>query len=257
MIDTAVILAAGMGTRLSGELDDRPKGFLRIGDRPIIEESIHSLAGAGIRNVIIVTGHHAEFYESLDVDLGASVRTVHNPRYAESGSMYSLYCARHALHDAFLLLESDLIYEPRALTELLAHSADDAILLSGPTGAGDEVFVATHEGCLAGMSKDAGSLGGAHKIAGELVGISKISASLFRIMVRVAERAFTDSLDYDYETDCLVAAAAERRIACPVVPDLVWAEIDDPGHLARARETVYPEIRRRVNAAGQSAPGPL
>jgi len=251
VIRTAVILAAGMGTRLAGELDDRPKGFLRIGDRPIIEESIQRLADAGIREVVIVTGHHAEFYESLDVGPELSVQTINNPRYADSGSMYSLYCARQAVHDAFLLLESDLIYEPRALTELLECSADDVILLSGPTGAGDEVFVSTRKGNLAGMSKDPDALGSDAEITGELVGISKISGPLFRDMARIAELAFADSLHFDYETDCLVAAATERRIACLLVPDLVWSEIDDPAHLKRARDTVYPEIQRRVNASGR------
>lgn len=251
MIGTAIILAAGMGTRLAGELDDRPKGFLKVGDRPIIEESIQRLVDAGIREVVIVTGHHAEFYASLDADPGLSVHTIHNSRYADSGSMYSLYCARHAVNDAFLLLESDLIYEPRALTALLECPADDAILLSGPTGAGDEVFVSTRDGNLAGMSKHADALGGDDaEITGELVGISKISRPLFRIMRRIAEQAFAGSLHFDYETDCLVAAGTERRIACPLVPDLVWSEIDDPAHLRRARDTVYPEIRRRVNASG-------
>jgi 2-aminoethylphosphonate-pyruvate transaminase len=268
VIKRAVILAAGMGTRLAGELDDRPKGFLQLGDRPIIEESIERLAGAGIRDVVIVTGHHAEFYESLeagpglDMDSGLSVRTVLNPRYADSGSMYSLYCAREAIareaiEGGFLLLESDLIYEPRALTELLQHPAEDAILLSGPTGAGDEVYVSTHDGYLAGMSKNPDALGSDAEIAGELVGISKISGPLFRIMVRIAERAFAESLHYDYETDCLVAAGAERPVACPLVSDLVWAEIDDPSHLKRARDSVYPEIRRRVNAFGRCSDGTM
>lgn len=245
MIRTAVILAAGVGSRLRGEFADRPKGFLRIGERPIIEESIRNLMRAQIRDVVIVTGHQAEYFDALEGGDGVTLRIVHNPRYAESGSMYSLYCAREVLDDAFLLLESDLIYEPRALTELLAHPAADAILLSGPTGAGDEVWVSTKHGYLVAMSKDADSLGGEQEIAGELVGISKVSMPLFRIMLHAAERAFADSLHYDYETDCLVAAAKQRRIACPVVPDLVWSEIDDASHLRRARDIVYPEIQRR------------
>ena len=251
MIRTAVILAAGMGTRLGDELTDRPKGFLCLGDKPIIEESIRSLAGVGITNVVIVTGHLAGHYESLEVDCGATLRTVHNPHYADSGSMYSLYCAKDALLDSFLLLESDLIYEPRALTTLLERAADDAILLSGPTGAGDEVWVSTNQGHLAAMSKDADTLGGRNAVAGELVGISLISSSLFQIMLRIAESAFARSLHYDYETDCLVAAATQRQIPCPLVADLIWSEIDDPEHLRRAREIVYPEIQRRTVTAGQ------
>ena len=51
MIDTAVILAAGMGTRLGEVLSDRPKGFLTLGRLPIVEESVIRLHRAGIRGV--------------------------------------------------------------------------------------------------------------------------------------------------------------------------------------------------------------
>jgi choline kinase len=247
-VSSAVILAAGMGTRLRGELEDRPKGFLEFGDRPIISESIERLAGAGIDDIIIVTGHCGAHYEKLAAESDGLVRTVHNDRYADSGSMYSLYCARDLIDADFLLLESDLIYEPRALAALLTHAADNAVLLSGPTHAGDEVYVETRDGQLIAMSKERTTLG---EVAGELVGISKVSADLFDVMKRISAAAFASSLHFDYETDCLVAAAAERAIVCPVVKDLVWGEIDDPTHLQRARNTVYPEILRRAGAAGR------
>lgn len=241
---TAVILAAGRGTRLAGEIRDIPKGFLVLGDQPIIEESIDRLVAAGISDIVIVTGHLAGHYEALAARRPSLVRTIHNPRFADSGSMYSLWCAREAVTGPYLLLESDLIYEPRALREILAAPAGDALLLSGPTGAGDEVYVATRGGCLLAMSKDRSTLG--PEVAGELVGISKISPALHDLMNRIAGQAFEASLRFDYETDCLVAAGRQRPISCPLVADLVWAEIDDPAHLARARQTVYPEIRRRM-----------
>lgn len=239
-IAIAVILAAGQGTRLREEVRDKPKGFLRLGERPIVEESVLRLAAAGIGEVVIVTGFAADCYVELARAYPSLVRTVHNLDFASSGSMYSLYCARSATNGPFLLLESDLIYEPRALRVLLDHPAADAILLSGPTGAGDEVYVETRDGNLANMSKDRTRLGPA--IAGELVGISKISRDLFALMQRICAAAFRKSLFFDYETDCLVAAGRERPIACPVVPDLLWAEIDDPAQLRRAREQVYPKL---------------
>src|SRR5690606_19262399 len=120
------------GTRLAGELADRPKGFLELGARPIIEESLERLEAAGIAEVIIVTGHLRDHYERLAARRSGFVRTVHNERYAESGSLYSLQCAREAVSGDFLLLESDLIYEPRALRTLLDLGSEDAVLLSGP-----------------------------------------------------------------------------------------------------------------------------
>ncbi|MEO8225614.1 MAG: phosphocholine cytidylyltransferase family protein [Gammaproteobacteria bacterium] len=250
-VTSAVILAAGRGTRLAGHVDGYPKGFLKLGELPIIEESIDRLTQAGIRDVLIVTGHCAGHYADLARRSADRVRTVHNPRFADSGSMYSLFCARGIVAGPFLLVESDLVYEPRALTHLLAHPAPDAILLSGPTGAGDEVYVEVRDGNLLNMSKRREALGPG--VAGELVGISKISATLYARLCTIAERAFVTSLKYDYETDCLVAASREQPIACTVIPDLVWGEIDDPSHLARARETVYPEVQRRAAAAARPA----
>ena len=237
---TGVILAAGQGTRLRGIVEDYPKGFLKLGEQPIIAESIERLIAADIDDIVIVTGYQAGHYESLARRYGGIVRTVHNAKFADSGSMYSLYCARNHIQPPFLLLESDLVYESRALNVLMEHPSQDAILIAGPSHAGDEVYVETKGECLLGMSKDLAELGDG--VAGELVGISKISGALFKLMVEISEPTFEQSLQFDYETDCLVAAGRHTPIACPLVEDLLWAEIDDPSHLARAKSTVYPAI---------------
>ncbi|MCP3917706.1 MAG: phosphocholine cytidylyltransferase family protein [bacterium] len=235
---TAVVLAAGMGTRLQGLGGEKPKGFLQFGARPIIEESLLKLRDAGIERIIIVTGHESAHYEALARRYGGLVELVHNELYASSGSMYSLWLARDAVDGDFLLLESDLVYERRALEFLRAFPHRDAILVSGPTAAGDEVWIATRDGNLAGMSKERLEL--EDEVAGELVGISKVSRPLFQRMVAIAETAFRESLDVCYETDCMLQASRAHPIPCPVLADLVWGEVDDAEHLERVRGVVYP-----------------
>jgi 2-aminoethylphosphonate-pyruvate transaminase len=242
-VRTAVILAAGVGRRLAGRGRVQPKGFLTLGDRPIVEESVVRLLRAGVQRVVIVTGHLAGFYEGLRQRFPDRVETVHNPRYADSGSMYSLYLAGDRLGEDFLLLESDLIYEQRALTTLQAAAGPDVILLSGFTGAGDEVYVESREGFLVQMSKRRGALGA--EPVGELVGISRISRRLYARMREFFEPRLGRDLNLDYETDCLVGVAPQAAIRCHVVPDLLWAEIDDEAHLERARREVYPRILER------------
>lgn len=237
---SAVILAAGRGTRLRSVVRNVPKGLLTIGGRTLIDQSVSQLRNAGIDEVVIVTGYCAEQYENFASESGGYVRTVHNSEFADSGSMYSLYCARSAVEPPFLLLESDLIYEPRAITTLLEDTAAEAILISGPTEAGDEVFVATEDGMLHSMSKNPATL--TAPIAGELVGITKISDRLFREMISISEKAFEKSRHFDYETDCLVAAGRKIPIHCPLVENLLWAEIDDESHYHRACKSVYPAI---------------
>ena len=223
-IQTAVILAAGMGTRLKELGKSRPKGFLKLGKRPIIEESIARLRNCGIQHIIIVTGHCFEFYEDLKQQYPEIV-TVHNTQYATSGSMYSLWCARELLNNDFLLLESDLIFEKRAIESVLAFGKENVVLLSGQTNAGDEVYVQANGDVIVAMSKKKDELG--ELIVGELVGVSKISLTLFKQMLQYAGEKFTSTMKVDYETDALVAVAQSYSVYYTVLTDLLWAEIDD------------------------------
>jgi choline kinase len=239
-VDTAVILAAGRGTRLGRLGAEMPKGFIKLGGRPIIEQSLDQLVDAGVRSVVLVTGHLAYFYEDLAAKRRGVVEIVHNPRYAELGSFCSLQVAlKHAAGAGpLLLLESDLVYEPRALDEVLADPHEDLILLSGPTGSGDEVWVETDgDGRLVAMSKDPAALGG--PAAGELVGITRISPGLAAVLRSLPP-------DGEYETGGLVAASKRRAVYCRRVDGLIWAEIDDENHLARARGLALG--RRRANS---------
>ncbi|NEO40970.1 MAG: phosphocholine cytidylyltransferase family protein [Moorea sp. SIOASIH] len=242
-VETAVILAAGMGIRLQELGQSAPKGFLQLGEQPIIEESIERLTACGMQRIIIVTGHLSDFYERLQQRFNDQILTIHNPHYAESGSMYSLYCARELIEGDFLLLESDLIYEQRALTAVLNFPKDNVVLLSGQTNAGDEVYVETSGETIVAMSKNKAELGS--QIAGELVGISKISQPLFQRMLAQASLRFKTSLKLNYETDGLIAAAKSYPVYYRVIRDLLWTEIDDRCQLARAREQIYPAILQK------------
>jgi 2-aminoethylphosphonate-pyruvate transaminase len=237
-VTTAVILAAGMGTRLKDMGKEAPKGFLRLGKKTIIEESLDKLKSRGVRRVILVTGHLSEMYDELAAKTGGFAVTIRNEVFAASGSGYSLYLARRLLppDEDFFLLESDLIYEKRALDVLREDPRPDIILLSGKTSSGDEVYVETLGGNLVAMAKDKAALGPG--IEGELVGISKISAKLYTAYCVAAERLFKTSLKVEYEAG-LTETAKTYPIPCRLVSDLAWAEIDDENHLARARDKVY------------------
>jgi 2-aminoethylphosphonate-pyruvate transaminase len=243
-VTTALILAAGLGARLGQRGREAPKGFLRLGERPIVEESVALLAEAGIERVAIVTGHLAEFYEELQQSAPRLIATAHNPDFATTGSLRSLACARELVDGDLLLLESDLVYERRALAAALGDPRPDVVLLSAPTGSGDEVWVEVDGGRLVSMSKDRARLG--PSVAGELVGISKLSRSLFEALCALAEDPA--AARGHYETEGLVALAPRRAIPCRLVPDLAWTEIDDEAALERARERVYPAILARDGA---------
>ena len=133
-VQSAVILATGRGIPLEARGQLKPKACLRFGQKTIVEESVLRLLAVGIKRIVIVTGHLAEHYQPLREQFPHAVELVHNPHFGDSGSMYSLFCARHLLEEDFLLLESDLVYERRALTRHYREFCNDEIHYRVPGG---------------------------------------------------------------------------------------------------------------------------
>lgn len=239
-VRVAVILAAGVGSRLRSIHNDKPKGFLQLGDKPIIEESILRLVYSGINEIIIVTGYQNHYYDELKKKY-PFVKTIKNDVFETTGSMYSLWIARSLVNSDFLLLESDLIYEMNALQKLLNSEYQNAILLSGKTGAGDEVYVGINGNRIVNMSKQIKDI---KLVGGELVGVSRISFDLYKKMTVQAEKSFDKKSNYHYE-DCLTDLANDVEINYELIDDLAWIEIDDENHHQRAVENIYPLIKKR------------
>ena len=142
-INTAVILAAGMGVRLRNVIGVCPKGLLEIEGKSLIFRSLERLKSEGIDRVVIVTGFQDTMYHKHLEPLAnlPKIEFIHSPRFAETGSMHSLFVAQEILQDDFLLLESDLLYESRALSSVLNYEGPDVVLASGKTGSNDEVYI--------------------------------------------------------------------------------------------------------------------
>lgn len=208
-----------------------PKGFIRLDDAPIIEHSIKALLACGIQDIVIVTGFMDEYYENL-CDRYPQIKTVRNEKFSETGTMYSLWCARHLLSADFILLESDLVYEIIALEELLDAEDENCILISGTTEAGDEVYVGINgDDCVKQISKNRKEL---ESVTGEFIGISRLSYDFYQIMIQVAEDGFQSNINISYDMDCLVTMAEKRHLGFLKIENLLWAEIDDASQLDRA-----------------------
>lgn len=238
-VSRAVILAAGMGSRLVDAYSDGPKGLLPIDGETLIARSTRLLRQSGIDHITLVVGFMKEAYEAFAAGCD-NVALVENREFATTGTLYSLQRGLAEVRSDFLLLEADLFYEERALVAVLGDPRSDVVLSSGFTGAGDEVWVEAPSGQLRGLSKDRGTL---RDVTGEFVGICKLSAQTRdAIVVGVQDPSARAS----YETDALVALAARQPIYVANVPDLLWGEVDDAAHLRRVRDHLAPAVRAKA-----------
>ena len=251
-IRTAVILAAGMGSRLHDITGDSiPKGFLEINGKTLIERSIEKLRSIGIEKIYIVTGHLNEYYDRLS-EKYSFIQTKRNRRYRTTGSMTSLAILENELKEDFILLESDLIYEVYGLMKTAVFNDNDCILLSGKTDSGDECYVEVRDNNLYKISKNINEI---NEVYGELVGISKISLDLYKDMIK-AYKIFLDNMKYNEEFDdeadknrnkydyeyAIFDAAKNRKVGYLKIDNLLWGEIDDKYQLERVKKNILPRL---------------
>lgn len=129
MIQQAVLLAAGTGTRLMPLTRDCPKCMVPVAGRPIVDTLLDALRPLQIEEIVVVTGYRADALEDyLRRNTEFSWRFIHNDRFATTNNILSLYAARDAIEGTFLLVESDIYLQPDALAPL----ADEDRLLVAP-----------------------------------------------------------------------------------------------------------------------------
>ena len=120
----ALILNSGAGRRMGPLSGERPKCMTEISPtESIIARQLRQLSECGVEEAVITTGPFAAALEGYCRALGLPLRLtfVHNPRWAETNYIYSIYCARERLRgEGILLMHGDLVFEESVLEEALA-----------------------------------------------------------------------------------------------------------------------------------------
>lgn len=235
---TAVILVAGMGTRLNditkGEF---PKPFLQINEKPLIERSIENLNFFGVERIILVTGHLKEFFEILSEKYDG-IEIIENSDYSNTSSMGSFYVTKDLIkdEDEILLLEGDLIYERKAIEILINSKKKDAILLTEDKQMSDDYYFEINNDSIGKLTSNLNEISGEY---GEMTGLQKLSNSLFMKMFETYEKLNNSKLAYE---GCLTEIAKTRKISYEKGNGILWSEIDDEYQLKRVMKEIYPKL---------------
>lgn len=119
----AIILAAGLGTRLRPYTSDRPKCLVEIEGISLLDRQLAVLRSRGITDVVIVGGHHSRMLHKK-----ASKIRVNN-RYDETNMVWSLFCAEDQLDGEVIVSYGDIVYSGEILDRLLLSPADIAVAI--------------------------------------------------------------------------------------------------------------------------------
>lgn len=120
-VKTALLLAAGTGSRLHPMTDQAPKCLTEVNGETFLQRLVSALQRNGVRRLVVVVGHLEnqirdylnEFCNDLQIEY------ISNPQYQTTNNIYSLWLARNVLQERFLLIECDLIFDADLLHNML------------------------------------------------------------------------------------------------------------------------------------------
>lgn len=131
----ALMLAAGKGSRLGRYTKDNTKCMLEVNGKTLLERCIDALKEANINKLVLVLGYKKEnvinYIKEKGLDKKIEIEYVFNEDYDITNNIYSLFLAKDIFkREDTILLESDLIYEPSIIKELIESKYDNAAVLA-------------------------------------------------------------------------------------------------------------------------------
>ena len=171
MIDHAILLAAGLGSRLLPLTAERPKCLIEVGGRTILEHQVEALRAAGVAKVTVVGGYRFDQLERFVADRWAAEERpelVFNPFFAVSSSIGSVWAARQQLSGEFCLLNGDTVYDAALVADGLARLEPGLNLFVEPVGSlePDDMLVRIAGERVVAVAKDLSPLLAHHRSLG-------------------------------------------------------------------------------------------
>ena len=248
----AIILAAGLGRRMRPLTNHTHKTLLPIAGTTILHRLLGSLRDCDVRDVCIVTG-----YRRQDLQLAIThefndlnVEFVDNPQYETTNNVFSMALALESISvdDDVLLVESDLIVDPRVMEQIVHTRHANAALVdkyhAGLDGtvvsvAGNDAITQVYPSHLQGEKFD---FSDKYKTLNIYKFDKEFARSTFRDLLSFYSRSIDSSCYYEHLLGVLIYMRAATVYAEHVQHP--WAEVDDPNDLMSAEYVFNPASRR-------------
>lgn len=230
-----LILAAGVGTRISRYLGERPKSCVDVGGKPLIRRTIELFYRHNITNIAVVTGYQEKYiHEALS---GFNYKTYKNPFYKVTNSIASMWFAKDFMDqdDDMLILNGDLFFEDTMLERLIKTPKSPLFLSdSSRIDNADYRFYWENDRLLK-FGKELSN----EETSGEYVGIAKIEKKDMKIM-RAQLEYLIDKGEYNMWWEDVFYSLVEtnKPIYIEDINGSFWAEVDFIEDYERIKEYI-------------------
>ena len=154
----ALILAAGLGTRLAPITDTIPKSLVPVNGTPILMKQIDNLHRNNIWDITIVSGYKADILEKTVHDQHPEIRIIQSKDYASTNNMYSAYLGINAMFPdgnigSFYMMNADVFYDASVIAALEQMSEGNLVVVDVGNYIEESMKVVEENGRLIEISK--------------------------------------------------------------------------------------------------------
>ncbi len=235
----AIILAAGIGSRIRPLTDNKPKSLLEVAGKTILERMISNIIEVGIEEVIVITGYLEEQIKEYVQSKYPSLNVVYirNEDYLNTNTGVSLLLSKEAVSgDDFVKFDADVVFEVEVLQRLINDPSPSCLCIDKNINlAAEEVKVRTDEN---GEIVEVGKGVDPEKAAGESIGIEKISNDAAKVLFKDLENLMKDPQNYKRYYDDSYTTLVNKGVPFKAVDitGLKWVEIDTHQDYEQARK---------------------
>lgn len=236
MVEAAVILVAGVGSRLRPITDTRPKALAPVGEETILGRAVRLLLDFGISRLILATGYREDAVRASLASLANEVVFCPNPRYDSTQNSVSLLLCREAVGGrSFFKLDGDVVFDAELLERIAAPRCElSAGVDSSRKLDAEAMKVVVEQGAIRRFGKGV-PLAESH---GESIGIERLHASASETVFAALQERVDAGVTNLYYEDVYSQLIEQGRLAAEAadVSGLRWTEVDTFEDLETARK---------------------
>jgi choline kinase len=226
----AVILAAGLSSRLHPLTSALPKTLLPVAGRTIHAYQRESLRAAGIDDVTVVTGFRREVLEPA---IAGAVELRHFPDFATTGNLATLHHVRDRLEGEVVVLFSDLLFGCATLLRALASAGDIGLVVDGERSIDGTMRVRRDGERIVDVGPHIPVADG----NGSFIGLARLSAAGSRevrdVIERLVRRPEMRTALWTEAVRALIASGG--AVEAVLTAGDPWIEVDTPADYERAQ----------------------